>query len=132
MSAAFAARAARDACGYSISWTVDADQITGVTVSSNNGNTCNSPIPVTFPVSPTSTLDFPTEQIGNDPLTVWVSLTGNPVNMTLSTPISFNIVQQPVTKATTDTTKATTDTAPSVIVSTFNNLFKFIGNLFVS
>jgi len=33
MSAAFAARAARDACGYSISWTVDANQITGVTVS---------------------------------------------------------------------------------------------------
>jgi hypothetical protein len=125
MSAAFAARAARDACGYSISWTVDADQITGVTVSSNNGSTCNSPIPITFPVSPTSTLGFPTEQIGSDPLTVWVSLTGNPVNMTLSTPISFNIVQQPVTKATTDT-------APSVIVSTFNNLFKFIGNLFVS
>ncbi|KAN0071986.1 hypothetical protein V8E54_009715 [Elaphomyces granulatus] len=91
MSTAFAARAARDACGYSISWTVDADQITGVTVSSNNGSTCNSPIPVTFPVSPTSTLGFPTEQIGNDPLTVWVSLTGNPVSMTLSTPISFNL-----------------------------------------
>ncbi|KAN0072001.1 hypothetical protein V8E54_009730, partial [Elaphomyces granulatus] len=88
MSTAFADRAARDACGYSISWTVDANQITGVTVSSN-GNTCNSPIPVTFPVSPTSTLGFQTEQIGHDPLTVWVLLTGDPVSMTLSTPISL-------------------------------------------
>jgi hypothetical protein len=90
MSANFTARAARDACGYSISWTVDADQITGVTVSSDNKNTCDHPIPVTFPVSPTSTLDFQTEQIGHDPLTVWVSLTGDPVSMTLSTPISLH------------------------------------------
>jgi hypothetical protein len=88
MSTAFADRAARDACGYSISWTVDANQITGVTVS--NGSTCNSPIPITFPVSPTSTLGFPTEQIGHDPLTVWVSLTGDPVSITLSTPISLH------------------------------------------
>lgn len=89
MSAGFAARAARDACGYSISWTVNAGQITGVTVSCNNGNTCNSPIPVTFPASPTSTNGFTTEQIGSDPLTVWVSLTGSPVSFTLSTPISL-------------------------------------------
>jgi len=90
MSAAFAARAARDACGYSISWNVNAGQITGVTVSSNNGNTCNSPIPVTFPATPTSTQGFQTEQIGGDPLTVWVSLTGSPVTFTLSTPISLS------------------------------------------
>lgn len=89
MSASFAARAARDACGYSLSYTTNNGKITGVTVSCANGNSCNSPIPVTFPVPPTSTKGYPTEQLGSDPLTVWVNLMGSPVSFTLSQPIAL-------------------------------------------
>jgi len=86
MSDGFAARAARDACNYSLSWASNGQQITGVTVNAN-GNTCGSPIPVAFPTPPTDTQGFQTEEIGNDPLTVWVQLSGTPVTFTLSSPI---------------------------------------------
>ncbi|KAJ9493133.1 hypothetical protein VN97_g153 [Penicillium thymicola] len=88
MSASFLARFNRDKCGYSLSYATDNKKITAVTVSAT-GNTCTDPIPVTFPVAPTSTQGFATEQLGADPLTVWVKLSGSPVTFTLSTPISF-------------------------------------------
>lgn len=89
MSAGFLARYARDACGYSLSYTTANQKITAVTVSATNGS-CSSPIPVTFPVAPTSTQGFTTEQLGSDPLTVWVQLSGSPVTFTLSTPIALS------------------------------------------
>ncbi|KAJ5192756.1 hypothetical protein N7449_008898 [Penicillium cf. viridicatum] len=88
MSASFLARFNRDKCGYSLSYATSDKKITAVTVSAT-GNTCIDPIPVTFPVAPTSTQGFATEQLGADPLTVWVKLSGSPVTFTLSTPISF-------------------------------------------
>ncbi|XHG09471.1 hypothetical protein AWENTII_012527 [Aspergillus wentii] len=88
MSAAFLARYTRDACGYALSYATSNQKITGVTVSAT-GNTCSTPIPVTFPVAPTSTQGFTTEQLGSDPLTVWVTLSGSPVTFTLSTPIAL-------------------------------------------
>ena len=88
MSAQFLARYTRDACGYSLTYTTQNQKITGVTVSATN-KSCSSPIPVTFPVAPTSTQGFTTEQLGSDPLTVWVKLSGSPVSFTLSTPIAL-------------------------------------------
>ncbi|KAJ6178578.1 hypothetical protein N7519_009039 [Penicillium mononematosum] len=88
MSASFLARFNRDKCGYSLKYATSNQKITAVTVSAT-GNTCTDPIPVTFPVAPTNTQGFPTEQLGADPLTVWVKLTGTPVTFTLSTPISL-------------------------------------------
>ncbi|PWY92704.1 hypothetical protein BO70DRAFT_384159 [Aspergillus heteromorphus CBS 117.55] len=88
MSDSFLARYTRDACQYSLRHTISNSQITGVTLSAN-GNTCSTPIPVTFPVAPTSTQGFTTEQLGSDPLTVWVTLSGSPVTFTLSTPIAL-------------------------------------------
>lgn len=91
MSASFAARMARDSCAYKLTWLQSASKITGVQVTAN-GNTCSSPIPVTFPTSnkPSSLpTGASTEQLGNDPYTVWVRLTGQPVTMTLATPISW-------------------------------------------
>ncbi|GES57607.1 extracellular serine-rich protein [Aspergillus terreus] len=88
MSAGFLSRYNRDQCNYSLSYAIANKQITGVTVSAN-GNTCSEPIPVTFPVAPTSTLGFTTEQLGSDPLTVWAQLSGSPVTFTLSTPIAL-------------------------------------------
>ncbi|OJJ99291.1 hypothetical protein ASPACDRAFT_30018 [Aspergillus aculeatus ATCC 16872] len=88
MSAGFLARFNRDKCGYALSYAIANKQITAVTVSAT-GNTCSEPVPVTFPVAPTSTQGFTTEQVGSDPLTVWVELSGSPVTFTLSTPIAL-------------------------------------------
>ncbi|KAJ5198257.1 extracellular serine-rich protein [Penicillium cinerascens] len=88
MSAAFLARFNRDKCGYTLSYTTADQKITAVTVSAT-GNTCSEPIPVTFPVAPSSTHGFTTEQLGSDPLTVWVQLSGSPVTFTLATPIDL-------------------------------------------
>lgn len=88
MSDSFLARYTRDACQYSLRYAVSGGQITGVTVSAKD-NTCKRPIPVTFAVEPTSTQGFKTEQLGSDPLTVWVQLSGSPVTFTLSTPIDL-------------------------------------------
>lgn len=91
MSASFAARQARDSCGYKLTWLQSSTGITGVQVTAN-GNSCASPIPVTFPVGnkPSSLpAGATTEQLGNDPYTVWVRLSGQPITMTLTTPIPF-------------------------------------------
>lgn len=91
MSASFAARMARDSCGYKLTWLQSNSKITGVEVTAN-GNSCPSPVPVTFPTGnkPSSLpAGATTEQLGNDPYTVWVKLSGQPVTMTLATPISW-------------------------------------------
>lgn len=88
MSAQFLARYNRDACGYSLSYTTNNGKITAVTVSAT-GNTCSETIPVTFPTAPSNTQGFTTEQLGSDPTTVWVKLSGSPVTFTLSTPITL-------------------------------------------
>ncbi|EPS26703.1 hypothetical protein POX_g08994 [Penicillium oxalicum] len=88
MSAQFLARYKRDACGYSLSYATDNGKITAVTVSAK-GNTCSEAIPVTLPTAPTNTQGFTVEQLGSDPATIWVKLSGSPVTLTLSSPISL-------------------------------------------
>lgn len=91
MSASFLARFKRDACKYKLSFIQSGTSITGVQVSSET-NSCSEPIPVTFPTAnkPTTTpAGATTEQVGNDPYTVWVKLTGAPVTITLATPLAW-------------------------------------------
>ena len=78
----------RDNCRPTLTWQVDskANTITGVTVAANR-NTCSVPIPVTFPGTVTDQQGATTEQLGSDPLTLWVSLTGKPVSFTLTNPV---------------------------------------------
>ncbi|KAI9650099.1 hypothetical protein NHQ30_000112 [Ciborinia camelliae] len=85
----FVNRMTRDACGASLSYQLDTttSTITGFTLSAN-GNTCQTPIPVTLPGAVTDTKGATTEKIGNDPTTLWVTLSGSSVSFTLSTPIS--------------------------------------------
>lgn len=80
---------ARDNCNPLMTFTLDAaaSTITGMTVTTNS-NTCSALIPVTVPAGVTDTQGFTTEQIGNDPLTIWVKMTGSPVQFTLTTPIA--------------------------------------------
>lgn len=86
LAVSFKNRQTRDACAYQMSWSKAGGKITGVTVSSSS-NSCSVPIPLTVPGSVTDTKGFTTEQIGNDPLTIWVQLNGQPVSFTLSQPI---------------------------------------------
>ena len=91
MSASFAARMGRDSCGYKLTWLQSASKITGVQVTAN-GNSCSQPIPVTFPTAhkPSSLpAGATTEQRGNDPYTVWVKLSGQPITMNLAAPIPW-------------------------------------------
>jgi len=87
ISASFAARMARDNCVPAMSYTLSSDSksITGVVVTTST-NSCSVPIPVTVPGAITNT-GYTTEQIGSDPLTVWVPMTGKPVSLTFKTPV---------------------------------------------
>jgi hypothetical protein len=65
----------------------NATVITGFTVGADN-NSCPVPIPVTLPGGTVTSLQgATTEQIGSDPLTLWVTLSGQPITYTLTTPI---------------------------------------------
>lgn len=85
----FTQRMTRDACGASLSYQLDTttSTITGFTLSAN-GNTCSTPLPITLPGPVTDTHGATTEKIGNDPTTLWVTLSGSPVTFTLTTPIA--------------------------------------------
>ncbi|KAK4994365.1 hypothetical protein LTR66_005590 [Elasticomyces elasticus] len=87
----FAERYARDQCHPYLSYTLsgNASEITTVTVMADD-NQCNVPVPITFPGNVsyvTNTHNMMTEQIGNDPLTIWVSLSGAPVVFNLTKPL---------------------------------------------
>lgn len=88
MSDYFLQRYRRDQCGYSLSYVLDNNSITGVTLSAN-GNSCDAAIPVTFPDAPSDTQGFSTEQLGSDPVTVWAQLSGSPVTFSLASPIAL-------------------------------------------
>ncbi|KAJ5042091.1 uncharacterized protein L3040_004649 [Drepanopeziza brunnea f. sp. 'multigermtubi'] len=91
IATSFANRMARDLCAPQLAWIYSSGSlnatrsITGVTVTTTNE--CDVEIPVTFPGPVLSTNGGRAEQLGSDPLTVWLNLTGEPVSFTLATPI---------------------------------------------
>ncbi|KAL2860793.1 putative extracellular serine-rich protein [Aspergillus lucknowensis] len=88
MSDSFLQRYRRDQCGYALSYVLSDNAITGVTLTAN-GNSCDAAIPITFPEIPADTHGFTTEQLGNDPVTVWAQLSGSPVTFSLASPIAL-------------------------------------------
>ncbi|KAF2157784.1 hypothetical protein K461DRAFT_326030 [Myriangium duriaei CBS 260.36] len=87
----FTNRMARDACGYALNWNYNAagNAVTSVTLTAN-GNTCSVPIPVTVPGPVTvSGATATADQVGSDPLIMWVTLTGQPATLTLNTPVKW-------------------------------------------
>ncbi|KAF2758816.1 hypothetical protein EJ05DRAFT_421851, partial [Pseudovirgaria hyperparasitica] len=88
LGAAFIARQTRDQCSPKIKWTTSTDgkTITGATVTTTN-NQCGTKVPVTFPGKVTNTNGATTEQVGGDPLTLWVTMSGAAKSFTLQTPI---------------------------------------------
>jgi hypothetical protein len=87
---AFTDRRTRDQCNPSLTYNYSPDgkRINSVTVTAN-GNTCAAPIAVTLPTGFTSNAPgLIREAIGSEPLVVWVPLTGSPVTLALSSPVS--------------------------------------------
>ncbi|KAF2667971.1 hypothetical protein BT63DRAFT_426819 [Microthyrium microscopicum] len=90
LATVFLNRMARDQCGYNLAWQHDSTNTHIISaVLTSNGNTCSAPVPVTFPGPATASVASTAEQIGNDPLTLWVKLTGSPITFTLTTPIAI-------------------------------------------
>ena len=84
----------RDQCKpnlrYFFDTTNNVTKITGFEVSAS-GNTCSLSIPVTIPVGTVTSLQgATTEQIGNDPLTIWVPLSGQAKRFELTQPIELD------------------------------------------
>jgi hypothetical protein len=61
-----------------MTWTTSANgaNIESVTVYTAGGNKCGTTIPITVPAAVTSTTGATKEQLGNDPLTLWVTMSG--------------------------------------------------------
>jgi hypothetical protein len=90
----FANRMTRDLCVPNIRWihstTSGQTVITGFEVSATNLN-CTQPVPVTIPVGSVTSLQGSTsEQIGEDPLTIWVTLNGTSKVFNLTSGINMN------------------------------------------
>jgi hypothetical protein len=91
IAAAFRQRMTRDQCNYTMTNTFSGSSITGFTVSAPTvNNKCAAPIPVTIPGALYDNgIHYNTEQIGSDPLTVWVDLNGRAVDFRLRDPIPW-------------------------------------------
>ncbi|KAF2873687.1 putative extracellular serine-rich protein [Massariosphaeria phaeospora] len=78
-------RKTRDECIPNLVYQLSDDRkaITGVTVNARNAK-CNTAIPVTFPGGVASAASAIKEQVGKDPLTLWVTLGGNSKSYSLS------------------------------------------------
>jgi hypothetical protein len=90
MFALYKSRMARDQCHAQtrLIYSVDGKSITGFEVTCD-GNTCGEQIPVTIPGgSVTDLAGSTTEQVGGDPLTIWVTLSGAPKTFTLTSPVA--------------------------------------------
>lgn len=84
------ARRTRDECAPNLVYTLadNRKSITSVTVGAANAN-CGTSIPVTVPSAITTASGATKEQVGKDPLTLWVSLGGNKKTYTLDKAIAF-------------------------------------------
>lgn len=86
----FKQRMTRDLCNYTMSYNMDFSSkvITSVTAKAPN-NVRPAPMPVTVPGSVKDVKGIKSEQIGSDPLTVWVALNGSPVTLELDKPVPW-------------------------------------------
>ncbi|EDU47646.1 hypothetical protein PtrSN002B_008332 [Pyrenophora tritici-repentis] len=78
MTQQFINRQTRDLCRPSMTWTTSADgaSVTSVNVYTAGGNKCGTTIPITVPGPISDTTGATKEQVGSDPLTLWVTMSG--------------------------------------------------------
>jgi hypothetical protein len=88
LAQAFLNRQARDQCRPSMTYTTTANgaSIQSINVYTAGGNSCKTPIPVTLPVAPSTSTGATKEQLGSDPLTLWVTMSGASRSYTFTTP----------------------------------------------
>jgi len=67
--------------------TQDGTGIASITVYTAGGNKCSTTIPVTVPFEPTTIDGATKEQIGTDPLTLWVTMSGSSRTYKFSKPL---------------------------------------------
>ncbi|KAF1943568.1 hypothetical protein EJ02DRAFT_343048 [Clathrospora elynae] len=74
----FINRQVRDLCRPSMTWNTSADgaNIESVNVYTAGGNNCKTTIPITVPGVISNTTGATQEQLGSDPLTLWVTMSG--------------------------------------------------------
>lgn len=79
-----------DACKPVIQYTMSSNKtLTGFTVVAATSNVCEVPIPVTVPGKVVDTKGFRVEQVGTDPMTLWIKLDGTPSAFVLANPITL-------------------------------------------
>jgi hypothetical protein len=82
---AFLNRQTRDLCRPSMTWQTSAD---GKSIESVNvytaSNKCDTTIPITVPSAVASNTGATKEQVGSDPLTLWVTMSGSSRNYKFS------------------------------------------------
>lgn len=92
LAQAFLNRMHRDQCSPVLTWNYsdDGNSVVSVTVGTNLGNKCNTAIPVTVPANIKALpMGATKEQVGSDPLTVWVTLNGQPQTIPLNPPLAL-------------------------------------------
>ena len=74
----FLNRQARDLCRPSMTWKTSTNgaSIESVSVFTAGGNRCGTTIPITVPGAVADTTGATKEQLGSDPLTLWVTMSG--------------------------------------------------------
>lgn len=104
---AFNNRMIRDACGPYIQIVADMGvqvdgsvngtyfgsnvmQVSGFSVGAKTDNTCEVAVPITVPGKLKDTKGWRTEQIGADPMTLWVKLDGEMIDFELDEPIQLS------------------------------------------
>ncbi|KAF3912741.1 hypothetical protein ABW20_dc0100351 [Dactylellina cionopaga] len=89
LAISFKNRYLRDQCNTQIRQSIVNGKVVGITVTTDS-NICPVEVPVTAPGGVKETgANIRTEQIGSDPATIWVKLTGQAVTLTLKTPVSI-------------------------------------------
>lgn len=88
LAQAFVNRQTRDLCRPSMTYTTSSNgaSIEAINVYTAGGNNCNTPIPITVPVATSDTTGATKEQVGTDPLTLWVTMSGASRNYKFTTP----------------------------------------------
>lgn len=72
-----------------MTWTTSegGDGIQSINVYTANGNRCGTTVPITVPSAVTSSAGATNEQLGTDPLTMWVTMSGASRRYTFQRPI---------------------------------------------
>lgn len=87
----FINRQVRDLCRPSMTWTTSENgaNIESVDVYTAGGNICKTTIPITVPGAVASTTGATVEQLGSDPVTLWVTMSGASRSYKFSTAINL-------------------------------------------